>query len=142
MRYLIFILLLASCEAHESMVSNVNNQEYIFMKENGKTFKRVLPIDWEPRYEGSFIRIDRNQRVLGMDIILIMPRIPVNIQGHQLVRVFRRTAPSNAQSFDIWVPEDAERIIGESMPRDLVKVGPHTWLRPNEFRLQFTRSVQ
>lgn len=142
MRALILLFLLASCESHEVLMQDVNTQEFLIVKDNGHVMHRVLPMDWEPRYEGSFIRIDRNHRVLGMDVILIMPRVQLQLQGLQLVRVFRRTAPSNARSFDIWVPIDSNQLTGASLPRDLVNVGPHTWLRPNEFRFQFTRSLE
>jgi len=87
------------------------------------------------------MRIDPRHRVLAMDVVLIVPRLPLNIQGKQLMRLMRRKAPRNARSCEIWVPEDTERLIGASLPRDLVKVAPHTWLRPNEFSIQFIRNI-
>jgi hypothetical protein len=135
-------LLLASCQTQAPVARDINTQEYIFVKDNGHSFMRVLPTEWEPVYEGSFMRIDPRHRVLAMDVILIMPRLPLTIQGKQLMRLMRRTAPRNARGYDLWVTEDTERLIGASLPRDLVKVAPHTWLRPNEFSIQFVRNIQ
>lgn len=142
MRPLLLLFLLVGCQAPEPIVRDVNTQEYFFVKDNGKVFMRVLPTDWEPRYEGAFMRIDPRHRVLGMDVILIYPRQPLDMQGLQLVRLMRRKAPATARSFDVWLPADAERQIGNNTSRDLVQVAPHTWMRPNEFRMQIVRPLQ
>lgn len=139
---LFLVAILTSCHTYEPGVTNINTQEYIFVKDNGKTFMRVLPTDWEPVYQGSFMRIDPRHRVLAMDIVLIVPRLPLTIRGKQLMRLQRRKAPRNARSYEVWVSEDTERLIGASLPRDLIQVAPHTWLRPNEFSIQFVRNVQ
>jgi hypothetical protein len=142
MRVLILLVLLASCQTQEPVARNINTQEYIFVKDNGNTFMRVLPTDWEPVYQGSFMRIDPRHRVLAMDVVLIVPRLPLTVQGKQLMRLVRRKAPRNARSYEVWVSEDTEQLIGASLPRDLIKVAPHTWLRPNEFSIQFVRNIQ
>ncbi len=100
---------------------------------------RVLPNNWEPVYEGSFIRIDPRHRVMAMDILLIQPTSPINVENMRMVRLLRRTAPSQATSYVIWVPKDTDRIIGDDPPNDLKKVAPYTWVRPNEFRVQLDR---
>jgi hypothetical protein len=101
---------------------------------------RVLPADWEPVYEGGFMRIDPRHRVMAMDIMLIEPRIPLNVGDMRMARLLRRMPPTaSRRTFEIWVPADTGRIIGDDPPNDLVQVAPHTWLRPNEFRIQFDR---
>ncbi len=120
----------------------VNTQEYIFVMANDRAFARVLPTDWKPVYEGGFLRIDQRHRVLAMDVILIQPRIPIEVQGLEMARVFRRSAPSSSTSYDLWVPHDQYIRIGDPTATDLVPVGPQTWIRPNEFRLEFRRPLE
>jgi hypothetical protein len=139
MRHLIILVLLFSgCRAYEGIAPD--NQEFVFHLRNGQAFMRVLPADWEPVYQGGFMRIDPNHRVMAMDVMLIKPRIPIVTENMRMVRLLRRMPPSaSRRSYQIWVPGEAERIIGDDPPNDLVQVAPHTWLRPNEFRIQFDR---
>ena len=138
MRWL-FALLLTGCAAMADTEGPVNTQEFIFVMANDRAFMRVLPTDWQPVYEGGFLRIDKRHRVLAMDIILIQPRIPIDPHGMVMARVFRRSAPANGMSYDLWVPPDQYIRIGDPTATDLVQVAPQTWIRPNEFRLEFRR---
>jgi hypothetical protein len=138
MRTLIICLLLLGCASQEQFP--IDTQEYVFHMRSGQSFMRVLPADWEPKYEGGFMRIDPRHRVMAMDIMLIEPRIPLEVTNMRMVRLLRRMPPTqNRTTYELWVPADTGRIIGDDPPNDLVQVAPHTWLRPNEFRIQFDR---
>ncbi len=135
---LLIVFVMAGCQMQEPLP--LNTQEYIFHLRNGQSFMRVLPTEWEPNYEGGFLRIDPRHRVMAMDVMLIEPRIPLNVSDMRMVKLLRRMPPSkNRRNYQIWVPGSAGRIIGDDPPNDLVKVAPHTWIRPNEFRLQLDR---
>ncbi len=132
----LFLVLLTACKDQGPLT---DNQELVFTLRSGQSFVRVLPNDWEPVYEGSFIRIDPRHRVMAMDILLIQPTSPANVEGMRMVRLLRRSAPTQASSYVIWVPKDTDQIIGDDPPNDLKKVAPHTWIMPNEFRVQLDR---
>jgi len=142
MRWLPFILLLASCRGWSYLDTPVDNQEYVFVLNTGRSFMRVLPTDWEPRYEGKFMRIDPRHRVMGIDVILIHPRFPIDPHSLEQVRVVRKFTPRSADSYFLWVPPGQELFIGDPQFTELHKVGPHTWIRPNEFRLEFRRPME
>lgn len=138
MRYSWFLFLLfAACKDQGPLT---DNQELVFTLRSGQSFMHVLPNDWEPNYEGSFIRIDPRHRVMAMDILLIQPTSPINVEEMRMVRLLRRVPPSQASSYVIWIPKDAEQIIGDDPPNDLKKIAPYTWIRPNEFRIQLDRN--
>ncbi len=136
------LLFLTGCAAMADTEGPVNTQEYIFVMANDRAFMRVLPASWQPVYEGGFLRIDKRHRVLAMDIILIQPRMPIEVNGLEMARVFRRAAPSNTVSYDLWVYTDQYLHIGDPSAGDLVPVGPHTWIRPNAFRVELRRPVK
>jgi hypothetical protein len=142
MRVLALLLLLASCKGAAYLEGPVDNQELVFVLNTGASFMRVLPIRWEPRYEGAYMRIDPGHRVLGMDVILIQPRFPIEPHSLEMVRVVRKFASSKAESYYLWVPHGQELFIGDPQFTELRKVGPQTWIRPNEFRLEFRRPLE
>ena len=142
MRSFLLVLVLVSCKGAAYLDGPVDNQEHVFVLNSGSSFMRVLPTDWEPRYEGEYMRIDPRHRVLGMDVILIHPRFPIDPHGLEMVRVIRKYASSSAASYYLWVPPGQELHTGDAHYTDLVKVGPHTWIRPNEFRLEFRRPLE
>ncbi len=141
MRTLLIILLLVSCKSAAYLDGPVDNQEYVFVLNSGRSFMRVLPTGWEPRFEGEFMRIDPRHRVMGIDVILIHPRFPIEPHVLDMVRVIRKYAPSGAASYYLWVPPGTDLNIGDLEARELVHVAPHTWLRPNEFRIEFERPM-
>ena len=138
----LLLLLLASCKGATYLDGPVDNQEFVFVLNNGASFTRVLPIEWEPRYEGGFMRIDPRHRVMAIDVILIHPNVPLDPYSLEQVRVVRNYASSRAQSYYLWVPPGQELHIGDPFFTDLRHVGPQTWIRPNEFRLEFRRPME
>ena len=137
MKYLFLLIpILFACKDQGPLV---DNQQFVFTLRNGQSFSRVLPADWEPKYEGGFIRIDPNHRVMAMDLLLIQPYAPADVSGMRMVRLLRKAPPSQASSYVIWVPKGSAEIIGDEPPNDLKKVAPFTWIRPNEFRVQLDR---
>ena len=134
---LLLPIALIACMQQEQLP--IDTQEYVFHLRNGQAFMRVLPADWEPEYQGEFMRIDPRHRVMAMDILLIQPRVPIEVTGMRMVRLMRRSEPGARGSYTIWAPGDTGEIIGDKPPNNLVKVGPHTWIRPNEFNVQFDR---
>jgi hypothetical protein len=133
----LLIMLFPACVQQEQLP--IDTQEYIFYLRGAPAFSRVLPADWEPKYEGGFIRIDPRHRVMAQDVLLIAPRFPLKVHEMRMVKLMRRMPPNARATYEIWVPRDTEIIIGDLPPNDLVKVAPHTWLRPNEFNVQFDR---
>lgn len=129
--------LLFACAQQEQLP--IDTQEYIFYMRDAPAFSRVLPADWEPNYQGGFLRIDPRHRVLAQDVLLIAPRFPLNVDGMRMVKLMRRMPPGARATYEIWVPKDAQVIIGDEPPNELKKVAPHTWLVPNEFNVQFDR---
>ncbi len=138
--YLLF-LLVSSCKGVEFLAGPVDTQEYHFVLNSGGSFMRVLPTDWEPRFEGAYMRIDPRHRVLGMDVILIQPTFPIEPEHLEMVRVVRKFASTKASSYLLWVTPDSELFIGDAQFDELRKVAPQTWIRPNEFRLEFRRPM-
>jgi hypothetical protein len=136
------LLLLLACRGPAFTSGAVDNQEYVFVLNSGRSFMRVLPTDWEPRYEGEFMRIDPRHRVMGIDVILIHPRFPIDPHSLEMARVVRKFASRGAPSYYLWVPPGQELHIGDAGHSELVPVGPHTWIRPSEFRLEFRRPVE
>jgi hypothetical protein len=131
------LILAAGCMQTEQLPTDT--QEFIFYMRDSPPFSRVLPAVWEPVYEGGFIRIDRRHRIIEQDVLLIAPRFPLEPDGMRMVKLMRRMPPGARATYEIWVPKDAEVIIGDEPPNELKKVAPHTWLRPNEFNVQFDR---
>jgi len=142
MRPFLLFLLLASCKGAAYLEGPVNNQEYVFVLNSGGSFMRVLPTDWEPRYEGAYMRIDPRHRVLGIDVILIQPNFPIEPQNLEMVRVVRKFSSSAAANYLLWVPPGEELFIGDPQFTELRQVAPQTWIRPNEFRLEFRRPLE
>lgn len=141
MRPWLLFVLLVSCKGAAYLDGPVDNQEYVFVLNSGSSFMRVLPTSWEPRYEGSFMRIDARHRVLAMDVILIQPNFPIEPQHLEMVRVVRKFSSTTASSYLLWVPPDTELFIGDAQFAELRKIAPQTWIRPNEFRLEFRRPL-
>ncbi len=141
MRALIFVLLLWACGNTAYLAGPVDNQEYIFVLNSGNSFMRVLPADWEPKYEGSFLRIDARHRVMAIDVILIQPRFPIAPDPLEMARVIRNYSSRNAASYYLWVPPGEELHVGGPHRSELMKVAPHTWIRPNEFRIELRRPL-
>jgi hypothetical protein len=143
MRVMILLLvLLASCKGAAYLEGPVNTQEYVFVLNTGGSFKRVLPTSWKPIYEGGFMRIDPRHRVLAMDVILIQPFFPIEPEYLEMVRVVRNYSSPGAASYLLWVPPGQELFIGDPQFTELIKVAPQTWIRPNEFRLEFRRPIE
>lgn len=142
MRSFILLILLASCKEAAYLEGPVNNQEYVFVLNTGGSFMRVLPTNWEPRYEGAYMRIDPRHRVLGIDVILIQPNFPIEPQNLEMVRVVRKFSSSAAANYLLWVEPEIELFVGDAQFTELRKVAPQTWIRPNEFRLEFRRPLE
>lgn len=141
MRALMLPLLLTACGSAAYLAGAVDNQEYVFVLNSGGSFMRVLPTDWEPKYEGAFMRIDPRHRVMAMDVILIQPRYPIKPDSLEMARVFRNRSSRGAASYDLWVPPGQELHVGEPHRSELVPIAPHTWIRPNEFRIELRRPL-
>jgi hypothetical protein len=141
MRVLLVLWVLVSCTGPGFVTGAADNQEYIFVLNSGRSFMRVLPTDWHPVYEGAFMRIDPRHRVLGQDVILIHPRFPINPHELEQVRVLRRFASSAAADHLLWVYPGQDLRVGQLDADALVQVGPQTWIRSNEFRLEFRRPM-
>ncbi len=118
----------------------VDTQEFIFSQANGKSFVQVLPADWVPQYEGSFLRINNRTRMLALDVLIIRPRVQLDVSGLQWVRLVRRNeSVSRSGTYDMWVSAGSQDLLGTNHSLDLVKMAPQTWLRPNDFRLLIER---
>jgi|GEM_PF-2332340 hypothetical protein len=141
MRALTLTCLLCACGNAAYLSGPVDTQEYIFVLNNGGSFMRVLPTDWEPVYEGGFLRIDARHRVMAMDVILIQPRYPIAPDSLEMARVFRNHSSRSAASYDLWVPPGQELHVGAPYRSELIKVAPQTWIRPNEFRIELRRPL-
>lgn len=140
MRWLLSALFAFGCGSSEPVTGTGDTQEFIFITNSGRSFMHVLPGDWVPVYEGGFLRINDRQRIMAMDVIMIRPRVQLNVDGLEFVRLVRRNA-STARTglFDVWVQAGMPPKIGSDRTQDLVQVAPHTWLRPNDFRLLIER---
>jgi len=134
MRALHFLVLLGLCcpVAAQSLIAT---QEYVFVLRRGRSFTRVLPIDWEPRHEGAWLRIDPRHRVLGQDVVLIHPGYPLDPHTLESVRVMRRQPTRTAANYVLWLPPGSVLQVGDPQRTELEQVAPHTWLRPNEFHM-------
>lgn len=141
MRALILLLLLSACGNAAYLQGPVDNQEYIFVLNSGQSFMRVLPADWEPKYEGGFLRIDPRHRVMAIDVILIQPRFPNEPAGMEMARIFRNYSSRHAASYYLWVPPGQELHVGDPLRSELEQVAPHTWIRPNEFLIELRRPL-
>jgi hypothetical protein len=140
MRSLVAALLTFGCASSGPVTGTGETQEFVFITNNGRIFSHVLPADWSPVYEGGFLRINDRQRIMTMDVILIRPRVQLDVDGLEFVRMVRRNS-STARTglFDLWVQAGMPSKIGLDRTQDLVQVAPHTWLRPNDFRLLIER---
>lgn len=140
MRWLATLTLLVACAGTAPVGEAVNTQEFVFILANGRSFAHILPADWEPQLEGGFIRINDRQRIMAMDVIMIRPRVQLNVDGLTRVRLVRRNESTSASGkYDVWVLSGIQGKIGLDHTQDLVQVAPQTWLRPNDFRLLVER---
>jgi hypothetical protein len=138
-RFLVFAFL-SACAGSAPLHEEINTQEFIFFTTSGRSFMHVLASDWEPVVENGFLRINDRQRMLAMDVIMIRPRVQLDVTGLEFVRLVRRNESSSASGkFDLWVLAGIQGKIGLDKTLDLVRVAPHTWLRPNDFRLLVER---
>lgn len=140
MRSLVFLALLVACAGTAPVGDAVNTQEFIFLQGNGRAFMHILPSNWQPQLEGGFIRIGDRQRIMAMDVIMIRPRVQLDVEGLEQVRLVRRNeSTSTSDKYDLWVLAGIQGKIGTDRTLDLVQVAPQTWLRPNDFRLLIER---
>ena len=142
MKKITFILLalLTACAGTAPLPSEVDTQEFIFITNSGRSFSHVLEADWSPVIEGGFLRINNRQRIMAMDVILIRPRAQLDVEGLEFVRLVRRNGSTAGSGlFDLWVQAGMPSKIGSDRTQELVQVAPHTWLRPNDFRLLIER---
>ncbi len=129
------LLLLTSC-AGMAPTTAVDTQEFIFSQADGRSFTLVLPADWSPQVEGGFLRITPRNRVLAMDVIMIRPRVQPTVAGLERVQLARRlSSTSRSAHYDLWVEAGRQELLSANHSLDLIKMGPQTWLRPNDFRL-------
>ena len=135
---LIMLVLLAACKALVPQGA-VDTQEYVFVLHDGRSFMRVLPADWVPRYQGEWMRIDARHRVAGQDVVLVHPHFPIDPHGLEMVRVLRHGPTRGAASHYLWLPPGHGLTVGDPARTDLEHVGPHTWIRPSAFRIAFQR---
>lgn len=134
------VLLLSACVGTAPLPKEIDTQEFIFFTSSGRSFMHVLQADWEPVIESGFLRINDRQRILAMDVIMIRPRVQLDVTGLELVRVVRRNESTSASGkYDLWVLAGIQGKIGLDKGQDLVRVAPQTWLRPNDFRLLIER---
>ncbi len=129
-------VLFSACAGTEPLPGQVDTQEFVFFTNSGGSFSHVLQSDWRPAVEGGFIRINDRQRIMAMDVILIRPRVQLDIEGLVYVRLMRRNGSTSLSGmFDLWVREGSQDMFGTNRSLDLMQVAPQTWLRPNDFRL-------
>ena len=141
MRIWFSIGMLAGCQAMAPQ-GTVNTQEYVFVLNSGRSFMRVLPVDWQPRYEGAYMRIDPRHRVLGQDVVLFHPHFPIDPHHLEMARVIRNMPTRGAANYLLWITPGQELHTGDLSRTELEMVAPHTWLRPSEFRLEFRRPLK
>lgn len=137
----ILLMWLCGCKAMAPQGA-IDTQEYVFVLNSGRSFMRVLPTEWEPKYEGAYMRIDPRHRVLGQDVILIHPHFPIDPHGLEMARVVRKQPTRGAASYHLWLPPGAELPTGDAKRTELEHVGPHTWIRPSEFNIVFRRPLE
>lgn len=122
------------------MPGEIDTQEFVFFTSNGRAFTHVLQASWAPVIEGGFLRINDRQRIMALDVIMIRPRVQLDVEGLEFVRLVRRNESSSASGkYDLWVLSGIQGKIGSDKTQDLVQVAPQTWLRPNDFRLLIER---
>ncbi len=138
---LALVLFFCSCKAMAPQGA-IDTQEYVFVLNSGRSFMRVLPADWEPVYEGAYMRIDARHRVLAQDVILIHPNFPLDPHHLEMARVIRKAPTRGAATYHLWLPPGQVLHLGDAARTELEPVGPHTWIRPSEFGLEFHRPLE
>lgn len=133
-------LLLCACGSSAPLPGEVDTQEYIFILANGRSFTHVLSADWAPDVQSGWLQINNRQRLMAMDVIMIRPRVQLDVEGLHYVRLARRNGSTAGSGlFDVWMRDGSEALLEMHRSLDLVQVAPQTWLRPNDFRLLIER---
>lgn len=137
---MISVISIWACAGTAPLPEEIDTQEFIFFTNSGRSFMHVLQADWEPVIEQGFLRINNRQRMMAMDVIMIRPRVQLDVTGLEFVRLVRRNESTSASGkYDVWVLAGIQGRIGLDKTQDLVRVAPQTWLRPNDFRLLIER---
>ena len=136
----VLLVIMGACKSSTPLPGEVGTQEFVFITNSGRSFTHVLPSDWSPVIESGFLRINNRQRIMALDVIMIRPRVQLDVEGLEFVRLVRRNESTAASGkYDLWVLAGIQDKIGLDKSQGLVEVAPQTWLRPNDFRLLIER---
>lgn len=112
------------------------SQEYVVTLVNGRTYTFIMEDDWSPRVRQGQIVFRPAVRILAMDVALIQPFAPNDLNGLKLMKLMPRAPRNGTPGSLVWVEFDP---LTPGAPKDnatgLVHAGPQTWVRPEAFRM-------
>jgi hypothetical protein len=131
MRTRSFLLLAAVLLA--LVVRAQSSGQFVITLMDGRTYVRMLPPDWSPRFEGPFLYFTPRDRVFVADVAAVQPVLPDNIADMRSVKLlFRSHLGRGSQIF--WVPTQFRRVEDAPQYEGFLRIGPQTLIRPGIYR--------
>ncbi|MEO8587803.1 MAG: hypothetical protein ABI432_00390 [Flavobacteriales bacterium] len=91
--------------AFAGMVSAQATNEFIVISTRGQVSTWVLPSDWEPRFEGEYVRFTERDRVRTEGIAAIRPKRPSEFPDHHVVELIFRTITGKIITQAFWLAD-------------------------------------
>ncbi len=84
--------------------------EFVVISTHGQVSSWVLPADWQPRFEGEYLRFTERDRLRVESIAAIRPKRPAGFPGYHEMDLTFPTVSRKTLTHAFWIP-DAFRLI-------------------------------